>query len=137
MKSVFKNMIVIIISVIFAVVEFISLSQLLPTLKNIGQYTYETTATIDFIGLPDGTVFVSCYDENNILHEDVSIANRSIKRNLPRYANKEIKIRLNTEDNRAIWLSVYYRQWIVSIAVPLIYLIFVMFFYYKNKKKAA
>lgn len=137
MKLFFKNKIII-ISFLFVLSEFFLLFQLLNTLKEIRQYTYETTATIDFIGLPYGTIFVSCYDENNILHEDVIIKNKSIRGNLSHvesFYGTEIQIRLNTDKNYAIWLSVYYRLWFISIAVPLVYLILVMFFYFKLRRK--
>lgn len=138
MKSLFKNKFIIIISFLFVLIESFSLSQLITAIKEMKQYTYETTATIDFIGLPDGTIFVSCYDENNILHKSVIIRNKYISGKLSyveSFYGKQIPIRLNSEMNYAIWLTVHYRQWIVVIAVPLVYLIFVMLFYYKSRRK--
>ena len=136
MKQISKKTIII-ISVLFVLSEVFWLFQLIDILGEIGQYTYETTATIDFIGLPDGTIFVSCYDEDNVLHEDVKIRNRSIYGDFSRvesYYGTEIKIRLNPETDHAIWLSEYYGLWIIVIIIPLVYLILISLFWIIPKK---
>lgn len=123
--------------------EVYSLLWLIEDLKEIRShsYEYETNGTIDFIGLPDGTIFVSCYDENNVLHEDVVIRNKTIRGNLDyveSFYGKKIPIRLSAEDDYAISLRDYYRScrsWFIPIALPLVYFVVIMFLYLRSKKK--
>ncbi len=130
---------IIILSFIFVLLELFALIQLINNLKDIKLYTYETTATIDFIGLPDGIIFVSCHDENNILNKDVKIKNKVIQGKLDyveSFYGKEISIRLDSENNVALWLSVYYRLWGFVIGMPLIYVAIILLFYQKLKRKS-
>lgn len=122
----FLKPIVIIFSFILAVSDYLSISKLIETSDLMKQYPYENTATIDYIGLPDGIVYVSYYDDQNILQKDVVVQKTRIQGSLSRvesFYGKEIPIRLNPEKNEIIWIDDYPKLWIKAIVKSLILLV--------------
>lgn len=114
----------VVMTVIFFIVELILGVAFVYSLAGRLSCTYKTTATIDFIGLPDGTVFVSCYDENDVFHEDVKLDNvykRGDIEYIESFYGKEIPVYLSSQGNRAVSVSAYYADMTKVIIVPLIY----------------
>ncbi|MCH5197212.1 MAG: hypothetical protein J1F28_10875, partial [Oscillospiraceae bacterium] len=133
MLNALANKKAVILSLVFLILELLVVIQLVNSLSERKSYTYKTNATIDFIGLPDGVIFVSCYDESGILHKDVIVKNKTIQGKLDyveSFYGKEIQILLNNEKNEALWLSDY-KLWVFAIIIPLIYFLIVIY-----KKKA-
>ena len=138
MKNIFANKKILILSFIFLILELSAIIKIVNVLKEVKSYPYETTATIYFIGLPDGTVFVSCYDENNVLHRDVTIRNKTIQ-GKSNYVNsfygKEIQILFNSKENKAISLPDFHVNLTLAVIVPLMYLMIILICYFIYKKR--
>lgn len=138
MKNIFSNKKILILSFIFLILELSAIIEIVNVLKEVKSYPYETTATIYFIGLADGTVFVSCYDENNVLHKDVAIRNKTIQGKsdyVNSFYGKEIQILFNSKENKAISLPDFHVNLTLAVIVPLMYLMIILICYFIYKKR--
>lgn len=65
--------------------------------------TEDTNAVIDFIGLPDGTVFASCEDRGGTLHTDVIVMyDFGSRKNISRHYGNTLEVLWNPETDRAV-----------------------------------
>lgn len=127
---------IVILTLFVAFVEYLYLSMLVSGLKDLKVCTYKTTATIERIEQPGSKLHVSCYDENSVFHDSVFICNGVAFEIFPKepLRGTEMEIYLNEEGTFAVAIYAFYCNMAMSIAIPVIYILFMIWRYKRIKK---
>lgn len=135
-KKAFISVPIVILSLFVAFVEYLYLSMLVSSLKDMKVCTYKTTATIEYIAQPGSKLHVSCYDENGVFHDHVFICNSVAFEILPKepLRGTKMEIYLNEEGTFAVDVYAFYCNMAMSIAIPVIYVMFMIWRFKRIKK---